>query len=161
MSVTVAYSLQLTVNETLTAAPDAASQVIVHKDYNKAGYLTSLTTPPVTKVSSFLAALTAGAKTIDLRTLTAAGGVALDGNGLKVQCVKINNPSTNTGALTVVPGASNGYNLFGATSKLVLNPGEYIEWVGYDALPDIDATHKTIDLTGTGTESSEWVIVLG
>jgi hypothetical protein len=167
MSIVVDAALNLTVRETLdTNVPAASRCTVVHDAFNKAVALRSTTTPPVTKVAVFQKALVAGVATIDLRALVGTNNLAVDGNGLKVQAIKIQNPGTNTNVLAVVPGASNGYNLFGASAKITLNPGEEFVWLGIDNanVPNVDATHKTLDLSDAsagGTESSNWVIVLG
>jgi hypothetical protein len=163
-SVLVDYNLSATVRETLaTGVVAAAAPTIIHNGFNSQGTLSSTSTPPVTKMAAFEKALAAGTGTIDLTALTGTAGVAVDGTGLKVQVVKIKNPSTNTGALTIIPAVSNGYNFLGAASKIILNPGEEIEWIGYDSsgVPDIASGAKNLTLTGTGTEVSDWVIVMG
>lgn len=163
----VNYALTLTARETLvTNVPAATRKTVVHDGFNVAATLKDDTTPPVTKVAAFAKALVNGTATIDLTALTGTGGVTVDGTGLKVQALLVINPSTNTKKLLVKPGASSGYNLFGASSQLKLNPGEALQWLGYDSnnVPDVANNAKAIDLTddgGNGNESYNFEFILG
>ncbi len=161
MSVTVAYVSQITVQETLVNAPAIPSPVVSHTLYNTSADLTASTTVPVTQVANFSQALSTGAATINLRTLSGTNNEAIDGNGLKVQLAKFGNPSTNANAITVTFGASNGYLLGGAAWKFILQPGMEITVYGCDATPDIDDSHKTIDLAGTGSQALRVSLILG
>ena len=92
MSVTLAYSVQVSVRETLETnipATTSGNRVLVHNQYNSTQNLNSTTTPPVTKVAAFLKTLAAGAATITLTSLTGSNGVTVDGTDLKVQIFKI------------------------------------------------------------------------
>lgn len=164
MSLQVTKALALTAFETIEAGMAAAvGAVITHNGFNTAAKLSSNTVPPVTKMSAFVKALVAGAATIDLTALVGTAGVAVDGTGLKVQAIRIQNPSTNANAVAITPGASNGYLLLGTGWKITLNPGEEFVWVGIDhaSVPDVAAGAKTIDLAGTGTQSFNVLIILG
>lgn len=162
MSVAVTYAATCTVVETLannTGSAPAATRVITHTDYNESATLTSGTTPPVTTVAEFLLTLSSGAATVDLRALTGTNGASTDGNGLKVQILRVKNLGANV--LTIVPGASNGIDLLGASSSLTVYPGGHAQFYFNDASPDISSTDKTLDVTGTGAQTSEWTIVMG
>lgn len=160
MSIVVNYRYGATVIETLeTNVPAAPSPQIVHSGFVQAGTLRATTTPPVTKAACFQQALSGGAGTIDLRTLTGTNGLTLDGNGLKVQIFEFINTATN--GVTISAGASNPYNLFGASFSLALAAGESIRYLGHDTSPDIGSSSKTIDLAGTGTDSFSVEIVMG
>ncbi len=163
MSVSVTYAATCTIVETLPgnsgSAPDATRKV-THTNYNETASLTSLTTPPVTTQASFLATLSSGTLTIDLRTLNGTNGAVVDGNGLKVQVVRVKNLGANS--LTIKSGASTGHTgIFTATTGQIVNPGGHIQIYTNDNGDDIDATHKFWDLTGTSAQTSEWTIVLG
>jgi len=116
----------------------------------------------VTKVAAFSQALTGGAATIDLTALDGTVGT-VDGTGLKLQVFKLKAPTTNTATLTATKGASNGYGLdsAGATWTVPLAPGQEFLFYGDDDPPDISSTKKNIDLSGTGTESVQVMIVVG
>jgi GTPase involved in cell partitioning and DNA repair len=158
--------MALTVTETLASVPSSSRPTVTHDVFNVSGSLISSSTPPVSKFAGFSKALVAGAGTIDLTALTGTNGSAVDGTGLKVQALRIQVPSTNVNPVVLQAGGSSGYNLFGASWKLQLNPGEEFLWIGKDkaAVPDIDATHKNIGLAdggAGGTESCNFEIVLG
>jgi len=162
-AVSVTYASTITIAETLpnnTGSAADASRIVTHNQYNESGTYTAATTPPVTLQASFLQALSAGAATIDLRALTGTNGASVDGNGLKVQMVRVKNLGAN--ALTVKSGASNGHTgFFTATTGTIIPPGAHMQLFTNDNGDDIDATHKTWDLTGTGAQTSEWTIVMG
>lgn len=165
-SLAAAVELRLTVNETLDAddVPAVTTPVLRHDAFNSSFSLNSASTPPITKMSAFELALSGGNATVDLTALTdSLGAATVDGTGLKVQCLKIQNPAANTGAITIVEGASNGHEVLGAAFKIILQPGEEIQFQGIDhaSAVEISATHCTWDVTGTGTETSNWLIVLG
>lgn len=162
MSVTVTYKALATVVETLpnnTGSAAAASRVVTHAEYNEELTLNSGTTPPVTLVAEFLLTLTAGAATIDLRNLVGTNGAAVDGNGLKPQIIRIKNLGANT--MTFKAGASNPHNAFSATNGHVIQPGGHIQIFTNDNTDDIDGTHKTWDVAGTGSQTAEVTIVMG
>lgn len=162
MSVTITYAATCTIAETLatnTGSAPAATRLVTHTDYNETATLNSGTTPPATTCASFLATLSGGVLTIDLRALTGTNGAVIDGNGLKVQIVRIKNLGANT--LTIIEGASNGHNLFTATDGTVVQPGGHILIYANDSGDDISGTTKTWDLTGTSAQTSEWTIVMG
>lgn len=163
MAVSVAYASQITITETLpvnTGSASDANRVVTHNQYNESGTLNSGSTPPATLQASFLMTLTAGAATIDLRALTGTNGAVVDGNGLKVQMVRIKNLGANP--MTIKSGASNGHTgFFTATTGHVVNPGGHIQIFTNDNGDDIDATHKTWDVTGTGSQTAEFTIVMG
>lgn len=163
MAVSVTYTTNVTTNETIdTNAPAAAASksVIIHDQYNTTASLDSTTTPPVTKSVYFSQALSAGTATIDLTSLTGVNNLVTDGTGLKVQVIKFKNPTGNA-QIEVDVGATNGYNLLGATFEVILLEGQEIAIYGNDSTPDIGASAKDIDLVGTGTEEIEVSVVMG
>jgi len=163
MSVTVTYAATCTIAETLatnTGSAPAAMRVVTHTDYNETATLNSGTTPPATTCASFLATLSSGSLTIDLRTLNGTNGAIIDGNGLKVQVVRVKNLGANP--LTIKSGASTGHTgFFTATTGTIVPAGAILMLFTNDNGDDIDATHKFWDLTGTGAQTSEWTIVMG
>lgn len=161
-SVTVTYAATCTVQETLannTGSAPAATRLITHTDYNESGTYNAGTTPPMTTCAHFLATLSSGSLTVDLRALTGTNGASTDLNGLKPQIIRIKNLGANT--LTIKKGASNGHNAFTATDGFVVQPGGHVQIFTNDNTDDVDGTHKTWDLTGTGAQTSEWTIVGG
>ena len=162
MSITVTYTSSATVKEVLetnAGSATAAHRTVTHDQFNTSKTLSAGSTPPVTRVAAFTQALTDGAATIDLAALVGTNGVAVDGTGLKVQVLKVKNLGAN--ALTIVPGASNGYNLAGAASKIILGANDEALLLFNDTQPDVASGARTLDLTGTGVQTSQWEIVLG
>ena len=162
MSVNVSYNAAVTVQEVLEANPyssPATQRTVTHTLFNSQKNLNGSSTPPVTKVAAFKAALVAGAKTLDLTALPGTNGVTVDGTGLKVQVLKVKNLGAN--ALSIVPGASGGSDLLAADMKIVLAQNQEVMIFGNDATPDVGPTDKTLDLAGTLVQESEWMIVLG
>lgn len=62
---------------------------------------------------------------------------------------------------TIVEGASNGYELLGNAWSIVLQPGQQFGAYLKDAAPDIGASAKTIDISGTGSQALDVVLVIG
>lgn len=161
-AVSVTYAAKSTVVETLptnTGSAADARRKVTHDQYNEETTLDSTTTPPATQCAHFLLTLTAGAATVDLRALTGTNGASVDGNGLKVQILRVKNLGANI--LTLTPGASNGIDLLGASSSIAIPAGGHFQMYFNDASPDIAAADKTIDCAGTGSQTSEWSIVMG
>lgn len=167
MSVKATFNFILTVTETLSSGLLAANQALTYNALNgvngnsNALSLDGTTTPAVSQQMAFQAAVTTS-MTLDLRALACTDGVTRDGNGKKVVGFMLENPSTNTNAITLAIGASNGYGLLGAAFSITLQPGEKIENLkaGTQGVV-IDATHKTIDVTCTGTQTLNGILVLG
>ena len=162
MPITVAYAATASVVETLpnnTGSAAAASRVVTHSEYNEGAQYTSASTPPVTLVAEFLLTLTTGAATIDLRTLTGTNGAVVDGNGLKVQIVRIKNLGANN--MTFKGGSSTPHNMFTVTTGQVVFPGGHLMIFSNDNGDDIDATHKFWDVEGTGAQTAEITIIMG
>jgi len=163
MSISVTYQSKITVVETLETNTDSLGndKQVTHDQFDTAKSLTSGTTPPVTKMAAFVQALTAGAATIDLSSLTGVNGATVDGTGLKVQILKIKNKAESANPMSIAPGASNGYDIFGADFKITLQPGQEATLYSNDASPDIGAEDKTLDLAGTAEQECEISIVMG
>lgn len=164
MSVAVTYAANITTVETLaTNVPAAATggKSVTHNGYNTSATLNASSTPPATQCAYFSKALSSGAATIDLTALTGTNGSTVDFTGLKVQCAKFKNPSTNANPITVTFGAATGYLLGGAAWKFILSPGMEIVVFGNDATPDVTSLLKHIDLAGTGSQALQVSLVAG
>lgn len=161
MAVSVNYAFAATISETLpnnTGSADDAKRRVTHDAFNEAGVLSAASSPPVTTQASFVQSLTAGAATIDLTALTGTNGAAVDGTGLRVQILRVKNLGAN--ALTIEQGDSNGYDGLGAAVFVLPQNGVAMFFLN-DAGSNIGGSNKTIDLTGTATQTSEWTIVMG
>ena len=165
MSVSVSYTSDVTVVETLSSSstPSAieGNRKVTHTAYNTSVSLTSGTTVPATVVAGFNTALSGGSGSIDLTSMTGTNGVSVDATGLKVQVIKVKAASDNSGALTLADGATNGYELAGNGWTVALSPGQEVLLYGNDATPDVGASAKTIDLSGTGTDDIDVIVVAG
>lgn len=162
MSVEVAWAETVTVVETLpnnTGSAADASRKVTHTNYNLSGSINAGSTPPATLNAQFLLTLSGGAGTIDLRALTGTNGASVDGNGLKVQLFRFKNTGANS--MTLTPGASNGIDLFGASSSITVPPGASFLFNFNDASPDISGSDKTIDVAGTGSQAAQVTVVMG
>jgi hypothetical protein len=162
MSINATLQLALSVLESLTVGvPDVSSGAspIRHDQFNVGPKtLNASTTPPAAQVSS--QQLT-GTQTIDLTALPGAGGAVINGTGQKVQAVLITCLSANAGAMTVAPGASNGYQLLGANA-ITIPLGGTIALDAAGNTPAIDATHKTLTCTPANpADKFNVIVVLG
>ena len=133
---------------------------VTHK-YEKSGIYTSTSTPDVALVYEGTVALTAGTATLDLTNVSDKGGNTIATTDLKVRMIYARPTTTNTGALTLTEGSSNGYELFGSGWTIALTAGqEFVAFCDSDT-PDVTASTCEIDLSGTGTESIDLLIVFG
>ena len=155
------------VTEDVEGAPAAEGQQTTSKAFNRgAQSLGPATTPPVTAYSADEWTLDiSGAATIDLTDLPGTQG-DVDGTGLKVQAFRVHGAATN-GALTISPGASNPYSLFGSGNDLELPAGFLgpLECRFDDLLADVTDVSgvgaSQIDLAGTAADVFKIEILLG
>ncbi len=164
MSLSVTYKSTVTVAETLTGnAPFASSskKVVTHDQFDTSATLNSGSTPPVTTFAAFQKALSGGSATIDLTSVLGTNGVTVNFTGLKIQLAKFRNPATNANNITIVAGASNGYDLNGADFSLTIAPGEEWTYKGLDTSPDVGSGAKTLDLSGTLAQALDVYLVGG
>ena len=162
MAVTISPTINFTAVETLDKGVDAApAPTVVHSSFNLTGVtLNSASTPPVTMASYQTYALSGGAFIIDLRALLGVNDEVQDANGLKLQTIIIRNKSGNN-PITIGEGATNGYPIWGAGNDLIV-PADSEQGMKFnETLPDVSATDKTIDVSGTGSETFDVGIVLG
>ena len=163
MSVTVTFTSYLKAVETLVTnvpAASASGNTITHDQFGTLKTLNASSTPPVSKMAAFQQALTAGAATIDLTSLTGTNGASVDGTGLRVQAIKFRNPAAND-PMTIVEGAANSYDGVGADFSLVLAGGAEALLFLNDAGTDISGTNKTLDISGTAVEELDVEIIMG
>jgi hypothetical protein len=161
VAITLSWAATLTAVETLTGntddAPDAQRK-ITHSGFDLSGQASATLAPVVTAHAGKLIALTAGALTIDLTSLAGWGsnGTTVNGTGLKVQFLRVKNLGANDMAFTT--GATNGYN-FGGT--VTVHPGGFVMFGQNNGNPAIASGVKTIDVTGTGTQTAQVSIEMG
>lgn len=148
-------SIKIGVTATELIADDTLSaQSVSHTLFNNV-----ITPSPATIFSGKVYTLVTGALSIDLRALRTVGGGSGDGNGLKVQGLFIENLGANV--MTFVGGASNGYLIFGTAGSVQVQPGGSLCLFTNDGSADVDATHKTIDVSGTGSQTFQLAVILG
>ena len=157
-TIDVTITGQLTVVETFPEAdwPAVQDRVVSHDGYNTRRNLHAASTPPASQ--KYAATLT-GPLTLDLTALADPVSGTLDGSGLKVQALKVNNLST-TDDLVIDDGAANPCSL-NAGDPITLPPsGEALLYFA-DSLADVDATHCELDITAGAAEEFEIILVLG
>lgn len=165
MSISVNLRTEVVSIDAAPAIAGLSAQKLVFDADNMALHLGTGTSPAVSKKANFKVTLTAGAAVIDLTALPDVAGNQ-NFSGLKVQAIKFRNLSAN--AITVGKGASNGLGLLASDAAWTIPippalagvPGEVV-LVLPEGTPDVDSTHKTIDVTGTGTDVLNCTIVGG
>jgi len=129
------------------------------------GSLNATSTPKVEKAPAVkLVTLAGSIVTIDLTAAEISGGRTEDMSAKKLVAFEISAPSTNTGDVTIEPGATNGYDLFGASGLLVFSPGQVLKSIISGAASSRDAvgaSDKTIDISGTSGDLLYVVLYFG
>lgn len=97
-------------------------------------------------------------QTVDLTSLTNTLGQSLNLTSQRVVAGKFLSRTTNTGTITIEPGASNGYDLFGASFKLILEPGQSFLFICDTMTDEVGASDKTLKFT-CGSDTLDWLIV--
>lgn len=123
--------------------------------------LNGSSSPVITAAAQVTGALSGGAASIDL-TSVSLNGASVDGTNLRVKAFKFKN--LGAAAMTISEGASNGLGMLGQAFSVTLPALGEITWfcgVGADGIEDIDATHKTFDLAGTGTDTYRFTVLMG
>ncbi len=82
----------------------------------------------------------------------------VNATGKRLLGMLVTNPATATADVNIATGATNGYAL---PQPVKVKPGGFVvQWFG-GALGVIDATHKTLDITGDGTTTPEIGLIFG
>lgn len=160
--VRVEYDFKLKVTETLDVAIDGVANLDHTLQLaNSSGTLSPTTTVPITKAWKDQGALTAGAATINLTALARNNLPTIDLTGLKVQFIHVINASTNSAALVIVDGATNGYNILGsATGAISIPVGGQFLFFGNEGLDAVAAGDATIDLSSSDTDATYDIMIL-
>lgn len=158
-SVKLATAVQQKFDE--TAGPASGTPKVTHAHWDFAHSLSASSTPPFSKHVVEQKALAAGAGTIDLTATFGFNGEAVDATGLKVQVMKLRNPSTNANSITITPGALNGYDFCGAAFSITLEPGTEVLIYCLDTAPDVAVADCEIDLAGTLVQVLDFEALLG
>lgn len=137
----------------------SSSPSVVYDAYCTRETLTGTSTVSIDAVTAFLATLSSGAATIDLTDVAGTtGDQSMSGKSLRT--IYLQATSDNAGVISVQAGATNGYPLFGSSGKITLSPGDSMG-LRISTTNDVDGTHKTIDLAGTGDDSLVIVMTFG
>ncbi len=154
---------RLTVTETFTGDyVSPGDNTVTINGLNETATYNASSAVPVTKVASFRVTLSSGLGSINLAALPGAtADETVVGTGLKPQLVKFRNLATNANTITIVEGASNGHALLGASFSITLAPGQSILAFLDEAAQDVASGDRLLDITGTGSQILEVVIVLG
>ncbi len=116
---------------------------------------------PATKAWGITALLSGGVATIDLTALTRGGELSnVDFSGLKLQLVYFKATAANTDKITIVTGAVNGYDIWGAAlGSVTLDPGAQIMHSVEDDLQDVAGGDLAIDLASPDA-NAEYTAIL-
>jgi hypothetical protein len=159
ITVQSAYQSKLDVTRTFSGEGIVGTQVVNVTGEDTSETLTGSSTPAVSKDACLSLALSSGAITLDMTAMLDPNLGTVSISGLTPAHVKLRNPSTNANSITIAKGASNGYTGFGASFSVTLAPGsEILLRVGSIV---VDGTHKTLDLTGTGSQALSIQITAG
>lgn len=111
---------------------------------------------PVTAEWSGTVTLSAGAATLDCTALpdpVTGGSNTRNFSGLKIQVLRIKPRSTNTAAVVIGSGASNGLNVFGNSGTITLTAGADVFLRNPEGTPDVGSSAKTIDLSSSDEDA--------
>ena len=115
--------------------------------------------PVVTSAWEGIVPCVAGTATLDLTALVTAGLSNTNMTGLKIVAMKVQAASTNTNPVSIKAGVTNGYTPIGAGIPLQTAGDEVL--TKYLSAIYVDATHKILTITGTGTEAVNMILVFG
>lgn len=158
MALSTQIQLKVTTTETLTGDDLIANSQLIHSGYDTDTTLTGSTTPDVTKAAYQTVALSGGAATVDLTSLLLNGqAVTLD--GLQPRAFHFKN--TGAADMTIAKGASNGFTGLGASFSVTLKTGQEVAFYLSTNATAVSSTVKTLDLSGTGTDTLQLSVVAG
>lgn len=163
-TISVTVGNEINVVQTFSTA-EASDQTATFNSSSSTDAYTASTSVPVTKHAKYTLTLSSGSGTIDLTSLPGiTANETVDGTGLKLQKMRLANPSANANKISVTNGASNGYRTDGATTNsltVALAPGQSVLLEFDEAADDVGSSHKTFDVTGTGSQTLSVHVVLG
>lgn len=169
-STTVRVNLDITSTEVLALSdfPGSSNQsdrTLRKSDFNLSTTHSVSTTPAIEK-SPVVQQVTIGASAtvIDLTAVDVGVGRTEDMTGKKLVDWQFEASSSNSGNVTVEPDATDGYDLFGASGKLVLVPGRNVS-SGITGVSSgeaaVSATEKEIKISGTENDVVNLALYFG
>jgi hypothetical protein len=158
MDVKLSGQLSLTTSLVYSAAelPAASNRTFGFNGFNTNVSLDGTTTPPITK---YWGKKLAGNQSLDLTALVPDLGTTINGTGLKVQAIRINNLSA-TNSVTVSNAVANPYSL-NAGNPLVVPAGGTLVLLFNDKLADVAAGAKAIEIAATAGQDYQIELWLG
>lgn len=160
MSIDLHYAFKALINETFTVGVDGSeTPTITYASFDDVVALSATSTPPVDTCVVRKLALTAGAYTIDLTTITGANGAVQNSTGKKVQLFRFKNLGANS--MTIAEGATFGYPMLGTSFTFTVPAGGQVMFVFNDNAPDVASGDRQIDIAGTGSQEFELTLVTG
>ena len=136
-------------------APDLS--LILPKAFNTQWNATS--NPDGTDLWSGEVDLIAGAASIDLTNLTqAALNSVVNATGKHIRAIAVLADAANADSIKIGTGASNGYVGIATLDQILAGQIRVATQIGAAA---VDATHKTLDVAGTGTQKLYVLIIFG
>src|SRR5215813_12928817 len=158
-TITGSIGCALTLKETLTSAEQP---FIDTSDPSLQAAISGSTTitSGVTISCAQQKALAAGVGTLDLTVLSSVRGASVSFNGLKIKHMLLRNPSGNANTIQTTKGAANPASTLGTNWLIVQQPSDILV-AKLTNSETIDATHKTWDLTGTGTQALDIIMGAG
>lgn len=148
---------------TLTSGVDNISNPNLYFVVGGTTSLTASTTPDGEQILTPQISLSAGAYTIDLTACPDVNGTTTSISGLKPRALFFKNNSSSNN-MTFAKGASNGLPLVGSWTWTLLPGGSLcidLTAVSTGSITAVDASNKTIDVSGTGTDSFDFGIIAG
>ena len=153
MSIRVTSRSEITVQKVLSLGPSSSDRVN-DRSHNVKLKFHAKSPVPMSEHAHFAAVLADGSATIDLLSLPNKVGKAPVTTGLRVQIVKVTNP--NPFSLTVQGAGPGGYPL-----AFTVPPQGMIHLECSNLLPPVEPNCHLLALTGSGIETSNWMIILG
>lgn len=164
MSLAAVLDLRIRIQKTTAAASELSGGFVgpVALEPLKRLALNAASTPAVTEAWADTFTLSSGAASLDLAALAQAGELAdIDATGLKLQAIIASCPSTNTAAVLIEEGATNGYAPFGVSAdRLSVPAGGSVMYYAPEGLADVASGVKTIDLSSSDLDATVSVLLL-
>jgi hypothetical protein len=159
-----------TISELMDDAPATGANTIASKAFNPPILTFGPTSdPPMEKYAAWEPAIPTSSSgvltlSIDLTELPGTQG-NVDGTGLRIRRLRLQNPATNDGPVTIGPAIIDGYHLFGADQEVEVPAGGSIDVAFADGAPVIGswsgANNRYLELAGEDGDEYKLEILLG
>jgi hypothetical protein len=164
MAFDIAFTQQVRITETVVDDFTDEAADTFRKELEQVLSLDDASTPDIEDYAIFTVTMTAGAATVNLAALAHIhGGATITKNatGKKVRLLGFLTPLANTGNVTIAKGASNGYAPLGSTYERILAPDTMESQYFKAAATDVASGARTLDVSGTGSETVKMVVAWG